>query len=74
LKASNSENYLPPITHRISQLKPCQKVAIEMETERLKKRILQLKTNKSDYFSKVVGINLSGEWSRSKKDEGGDRN
>lgn len=39
-----------------------------METERLKKRIFQLKSNKSDYFAKVVGINLS-ELSKSKLNE-----
>lgn len=39
-----------------------------METERLKKRIFQLKSNKSEYFAKVVGINLS-EWSKSKVNE-----
>lgn len=43
-----------------------------METERLKKRIFQLKSNKSEYFAKVVGINLS-EWSKSKVNEGGEK-
>jgi hypothetical protein len=47
LRACDSENRLPLITHRPSQPRPCQKAALEMETERLSKRILQLKTHKS---------------------------
>jgi hypothetical protein len=42
---------------------------LQAETERLSKRILQLKTHRSDYFSKVIGLNLSGEWRQDRQDE-----
>jgi hypothetical protein len=71
LKPCESENRLPLITHRASQLKPYQKATLEMETERLSKRILELKSSKSQYFEKVIGINLSGEWRHKGEDERG---
>jgi hypothetical protein len=40
-------------------MRPCQKAALDMETGRLTKRILQLKANKSQYFEKVIGVDLS---------------
>ena len=69
LRTCDSENRLPVITHRPSQLRPCQKAALDTETERLTKRILQLKTNKSQYFEKVIGVNLSAECPRGRKGE-----
>lgn len=73
LKHAPSENTLPPITHRPHQPKPFQKAQLEAETERLSKRILKLKTNRSDYFSKVIGLNLSGEWRRKDRAEDKER-
>jgi hypothetical protein len=56
----SNEKALPPITHRPTYPRPCQKAIVEAETERLSKRIHHLKSNKSDYFLKVIKLNISG--------------
>lgn len=37
------------------------------ETDRLNKKINELRTNRSAYFSKVIGLNLSMEMPKRKK-------
>jgi hypothetical protein len=58
-KHNNSVEHLPPITHRQSEPKLYKKQMILAETDRLNKKIHELKTKRSTYFSKVIGLNLS---------------